>query len=67
MYYYLPYYGNDYFDTYKEAITREQFYSTGVDYSNKDKFLTLQTCVESDENLRLIVLCKYISSEFYSG
>lgn len=67
MYYYLPYYGNDYFDTYKEAITREQFYSTGVDYSNKDKFLTLQTCVEADENLRLIVLCKYISTEFYSG
>lgn len=67
MYYYLPYYGNDYFDTYKEAVTREQFYSTGVDYSNKDKFLTLQTCVEGNDNLRLIVLCKYISSEFYSG
>lgn len=67
MYYYLPYYGNDYFDTYKEAITREQFYPTDVDFSNKDKFLTLQTCVEGNDDLRLIVLCKYISSEKYSG
>lgn len=67
MYYYLPHYGNDYFDTYKEAIIREQFYPTDVDFSNKDKFLTLQTCVEGNDDLRLIVLCKYISSEKYSG
>lgn len=65
MYYYLPYYGNDYFETYKEAVLREEFYSTGVDFSNKDKFLTLQTCVEGDDNLRLIVLCKYLSSVGY--
>ena len=67
MYYYLPYYGNDYFTTYKEAIIRERFYPTNVDFSNKDKFLTLQTCVEGNDDLRLIVLCKYISSEKYSG
>lgn len=65
MYYYLPYYGNDYFETYKDAVLREEFYSTGVDFSNKDKFLTLQTCVEGDDNLRLIVLCKYLSSVGY--
>lgn len=60
--YYLNEFSDEYFDKYKEKIKSLEFYDTGVDFSNDDSFLTLQTCVENREDLREIVLCKQVSS-----
>ena len=62
MEYYLSEYTDEYFDKYKEKIKSLEFYDTGVDFSNGDNLLTLQTCVENREDLREIVLCKEVSS-----
>ena len=62
MEYYLSEFTDEYFDKYKEKIKSLEFYDTGVDFSNSDNLLTLQTCVENREDLREIVLCKEVSS-----
>lgn len=54
-------YTDDEFVAYKAAIQENELYSTGVDYSNKDHFLTLQTCVENHDELREIVLCRELA------
>lgn len=59
--YYLTEYSDEYFDKYKEKIKSIEFYDTGVDFSNNDNLLTLQTCVENNELKREIVLCKEVS------
>lgn len=60
--YYLTEYDDDYFNKYKDKIKSIEFYDTGVDFSNEDNLLTLQTCVEGHDDLRQIVLCKQVSS-----
>lgn len=60
--YYLTEYDDDYFKEYKNKIKSVEFYDTGVDFTNDDKLLTLQTCVEGNEYAREIVLCKEIST-----
>ena len=60
--YYLTEYDDDYFNKYKDKIKSIEFYDTGVDFSNDDNLLTLQTCVEDHDDLRQIVLCKQVSS-----
>ena len=60
--YYLSEYDDDYFKEYKNKIKSVEFYDTGVDFSNDDNLLTLQTCVEGNEYAREIVLCKEIST-----
>jgi SrtB family sortase len=51
-------YSEDYFAGYKENIKQHEYYSTGVEYSASDRFLTLQTCIENHHESREIVLCR---------
>lgn len=65
--YFLSEYDEKYFKKYKSEIKDIEMYDTGEDFNYEDKFLTLQTCTEDDENLRQIVLCKYISYKAYTN
>lgn len=65
FYYFIPEYDRDYFVYYKQNIKAAEFYDTGVDFSYDDKLLTLQTCVEGNDNLRQVVLCKKLETLFY--
>ncbi len=65
MEYYLSDFSDEYFDIYKNAVKAAQRYETGIDFTNDDKFLTLQTCVYKHDELREIVLCKEIEIEYY--
>lgn len=56
--YYLTEFDHDYFETYRQNVEALQFYDTGVDYSENDHLLTLQTCVNSHDELRLIVIAR---------
>ncbi len=56
--YYLTEFDHDYFETYKQNVQALQFYDTGVEYSENDHLLTLQTCVNSHDELRLIVIAR---------
>ena len=51
-------YSEDYFAGYKENIKKHEYFSTGVEYSASDRFLTLQTCIENHHESREIVLCR---------
>lgn len=51
-----------YFEEYKTAIKEKEFYDTGVEFTNSDKYLSLQTCVEGNDLAREIVLCKEINT-----
>ena len=37
-----------------------EFYNTGIEITPVDRFLTLQTCVENRDDLRLIVIAKEV-------
>lgn len=58
--YYLTGYDSEYMDQYKEAINEQSFYEIDADFDENDKLLTLQTCVENRDDLRLIVIAKLI-------
>ena len=60
--YYSPEYDDEYFENYKKKIKEIEFYDTDVDFTNEDKFLTLQTCIEGNDMAREIVLCKQVST-----
>ena len=45
---------------YLKRVKEEEFYNTGVEISADDRFLTLQTCVEDHDELRLIIVAKEI-------
>lgn len=45
---------------YIKRVNEEEFYDTGVEIGPDDKFLTLQTCVENRDDLKLIVIAKEI-------
>lgn len=61
--YYLADFSDDYFETYKDKILELEYFSTGYTYSNSDRYLTLQTCIEGNDFAREIVLCKEINRE----
>ena len=56
--YMLPNFEADEFESYVSAIKNLEFYSTGVEISDEDQLLTLQTCVENRDDLRLIIVAK---------
>lgn len=63
--YYLTEYYDEDFAKYKETIKENQRYNIDSHFSNYDKYLTLQTCVNARPDLREIVLCKEISRARY--
>lgn len=62
--YYLPNYGINEFKEYKEGIKLSELYQTGIEITNSDKLLTLQTCFE-DKLDKLVVVAKKISTLKY--
>lgn len=56
--YYASEFSPEYFAQYKPAVEEQQFYDSGVDFSEEDNLLTLQTCVANHSELRLIVVAK---------
>lgn len=63
--YYYSEYDEAYFERYKYTVKDVEFYDTGKDFNYSDRFLTLQTCVENRDDLRLIVLCKQVGTYYY--
>ena len=45
---------------YLNAVKAVEFYDTGVEINDGDKFLTLQTCVRKRDDLRLIIVAKEV-------
>ncbi|MBR2801813.1 MAG: class B sortase [Erysipelotrichaceae bacterium] len=60
MQYFLTNYTAEYLPIYRRAIDLFRFYDTGVTWDENDQILTLQTCVENHEELRLIVIAKLV-------
>ena len=60
--YYLPEFDEVFFENYKHRLKDMEFYDTGVDFTNEDHLLTLQTCVPGRDDLRLIVVAKETES-----
>ena len=58
--YYVPEFSDEYFQSYISRVKQEEFYDTGVEFTNKDHLLTMQTCVYLREDLRLIVVAKEV-------
>lgn len=50
---------------YLNRVEEEEFYHTDVEIGSNDKFLTLQTCVENRDDLKLIVIAKLIETKGY--
>lgn len=48
---------------YFDRVSEVEFYETGVEITPEDKFLTLQTCVENRDDLRLIIVAKQVEVE----
>lgn len=59
--YMLPNYEVEEFSDYVSAIKGLEFYETGVEITDDDHLLTLQTCVENRSDLRLIIVAKEIN------
>lgn len=53
-------YTSEEFAAYFEYINANEFYDTGIDIDEDGRFLTLQTCVENRDDLRLIIVAKEI-------
>ncbi len=51
-------YDKDYMDLYRERIAEHEYYSTGIEFDETDRFLSLQTCIEGKPDSREIVLCR---------
>ena len=58
-YYYVSY-SDELFDSFISQAKEDEFYDTGVEITSEDKLLTLNTCVEYHDELRLIVVCKEV-------
>ena len=65
--YSIPYFNGTFdeveFNQYISAAKGKQFYETGVNLAYGDRFITLQTCVKNEDNLRLIIIGKQIGTE----
>lgn len=53
-------YSADELSAYLNHVHEVEFYQTGVEITNLDHFLTLQTCVRDRDDLRLIVIAKQV-------
>lgn len=53
-------YTSDELNAYLNNVHEAEFYHTGVEITNLDHFLTLQTCVRDRDDLRLIVIAKQV-------
>jgi len=62
--YYLANFTETYFKTFKKKILARQYYDTGVDFSYSDRFLTLQTCIESKLD-KFVVMAKLVKTIKY--
>lgn len=51
-------YDRDYMELYRKRIAEKEYYSTGVEFDETDRFLSLQTCIEGKADSREIVLCR---------
>lgn len=60
LYYMHESYNNDELEAYRLAIENVEFYDTGIKLNPDDNWITLQTCVSGEDNLRLIVVAKEI-------
>lgn len=60
MEYMFSNFNDDALEYYMKRVNEEEFYDTGVEIGPDDKFLTLQTCVENRDDLKLIVIAKEI-------
>ncbi len=58
--YYLTNYTSEELTNYLNAVKAVEFYDTGVEINDGDKFLTLQTCVRKRDDLRLIIVAKEV-------
>ena len=56
----------NYFSTFKALIDKNQKYSTGVDFSEDDKFLTLITCIQHKPSYREMIICKQTDVNSYN-
>ena len=56
--FYRTYYDSEYLKEYSDAASELALYDTGMTIEAGDKMVTLQTCVNSREDLRLIVVAK---------
>lgn len=52
-------YTNDEFDDYIKRVKERQYYDTGMNVENYDRLLTLQTCIDGQED-KYIILSKLI-------
>ncbi len=51
-------YTKEYMAQYKANIKTYEYYDTGVEFDETDHFITLQTCIEGNNDSRQIVLCR---------
>lgn len=51
-------YTKEYMAQYRENIKAHAYYDTGVEFDETDHFMSLQTCIEGNNNSREIVLCR---------
>lgn len=56
---------NTYYDKYIEAINLKKLYDTGVELTNSDKTLTLQTCIGGSNSEFEICVFKLINTEYF--
>lgn len=66
--YNADYWGEDdlgYYQTYINNVESVKLYDTGIHLDTSDNTLTLQTCLENDDNALEIVVCKQINVDLY--
>lgn len=64
--FFIPNYTEDQFNTYINNVKNSSLYDTGVSIEYSDKFITLQTCVENNDEKREIILLKEIERIDYN-
>ena len=58
MEYNRVYYDKEYMDIFRTNIAAHEYYQTGVEFDETDRFLTMQTCIEGKHSSREIVFCR---------
>lgn len=51
-------YDSNYFNNYIQAVKKNEYYDTGVSVEYGDRLMTMETCVENEEDHREIVIAK---------
>ena len=54
-----------FFDEYLMIIEDNECYDTGVSLEKEDRFVTLSTCIEGDDNGRELIIAKEVSRKIY--